>query len=116
MKRIIFAVSLALSSVASAFACSTDFTINLETFGAGVSVELRRGAPGSSKLIKTQQSSGGTVYFSGLCAGSYFLAIGDSEQVNVTPVRQFEDYMQYTSSIRMQKGSGNVTKKSRSAL
>ena len=114
-KNLIFGAVL-LAHSAFALACSTEFTINLETFGEGVTVELRKGAPGNSKIIKTQRSSGGKVYFGSLCPGSYFLAIGNAETVSVTPVRQFEDYASYTSNIRMQRGSGNVSKKSRSTL
>jgi len=113
--RLIFGAALFAYSAVT-FACSTEFTINLETFGEGVTVELRKGTPGNSKVIKTQRSSGGTVYFGSLCPGSYFLAIGNAETVSVTPVRQFEDYARYTSTIRMQRASGDVSKKSRSAF
>ena len=115
IKRLFFGAVLMANS-AFALACSIDFTITLDTFGEGVTVELRNGVPGNSKVVKTQRSSGGTVYFGGLCSGSYFLAIGNSDTVNVTPVRQFEDFASYTSSIKMQRGSGNVSKKSRSSL
>lgn len=115
MKKSFFlAVLFAYSGVT--LACNTDFTIKLETFGEGVTVELRAGTPGNSRVVKTQQSSGGTVYFGKLCPGPYFLAIGNSETVNVTPVRQFEDFASYRSTITMQRGSGNVSKKSRSSL
>lgn len=116
MKNSAIIGAILLTHSALSFACSTEFTINLETFGEGVTVELRKGVPGNSRVLKTQRSNGGTVYFNGLCPGSYFLAIGNSETVNVTPVRQFEDLASYTSNIRMQRGSGNVAKKSRSSL
>lgn len=96
--------------------CTTNFSISLETFGEGVTVELRSGTPGSSKLVDVAQSSGGIVRFGGLCAGSYFLAIGNSDSVNVTPVRNFENGMEYSSSIRMQRGSGNVSTRRRNDL
>ena len=112
----LLAAALALSYVGNTIACSTDFTINLETFGEGVTVELRKGVPGTSMVLQSQRSNGGIVLFSGLCPGSYFLAIGNDESVSVTPVRQFEDHSNYTSTLRMIKGSGNVSKKSRKTL
>ena len=96
--------------------CNTTYSVALETFGEGVTVELRFGSPGSSAVIQTAQSSGGNVLFDGLCAGTYFLAIGNNDSVSVTPVRNFESNMQYRSSIRTQRGSGNVTSKRRNEL
>jgi hypothetical protein len=116
MNKFVALSVVAMMFCGSAIACSIDFTINLETFGEGVTVELRTGTPGNSRIVKTQRSTGGTVFFGGLCPGSYFLAIGNGESVSVTPVRQFEDYGRYTSTLRMQRGSGNVSKKSRNAL
>jgi len=97
-------------------ACETSYTITLQTFGEGVRVELRNGSPGSSKLLNSSFSRGGQVAFYQLCPGSYFLAIGNDESVSVTPVRYFEDYAQYSSAITIQKGSGNVSKRSRNSL
>ena len=97
-------------------ACSASLTVQFETFGEGVTIELRQGVPGKSKVFDTQRSSGGTVYFAKLCAGSYFMAIGNEDTVSVTPVRQFEENGQYRSRIVVQRGSGNVTRKSRNAL
>jgi uncharacterized protein len=104
--------------VNSAFAgsCSTSLTVVLETFGEGVTIELRQGIPGNSKVVDNQKSSGGTVYFRALCQGSYFMAIGNEDAVDVTPVRQFEDNRQYQSRIVVQRGSGNVMRKSRRTL
>jgi len=116
MKKFFALGVIAMIFCGCAIACSIDFTINLETFGEGVTVELRTGAPGNSRIVKTQRSNGGTVFFGGLCPGPYFLAIGNGETVNVTPVRQFEDNGRYESTLRMQRGSGNVSKKSRNAL
>lgn len=96
--------------------CTTSYDILLETFGEGVTVELRSGFPGNSHVIAANQSFGGNVHFSGLCAGSYFLAIGNSDSVSVTPVRHFENEMEYRSTIRMQRGSGNVSSKRRADL
>lgn len=96
--------------------CDTTFTVTLQTFGEGVQVELRKGQPGTSKVAKSTYSSGGSVYFSDLCAGSYFLAIGNEDKVSVTPVRHFESGYDYSSSITIQRGVGNVSKKSRASL
>jgi hypothetical protein len=99
-----------------AFACSVEYTVHLETFGEGVLVELRSGRPGNSRVVRTTRSNGGTVYFSPLCAGNYFLAIGNDDSVSVTPTRFFEDDASYTSRITIRKGSGNVERKSRKSL
>jgi ankyrin repeat protein len=94
--------------------CSTSLTVELETFGEGVTIELRRGIPGTSTMISRQQSSGGRVYFNKLCSGSYFMAIGNEDDVDVTPVRQFNDNAQYQSRIVVQRG--NISRKSRKTL
>jgi tetratricopeptide (TPR) repeat protein len=96
--------------------CNITFDIALETFGEGVTVELRFGYPGNSSVISTTQSWGGSVSFDSLCPGSYFLAIGSSESVSVTPVRDFVTHTAYRSTIRMHRGSGNVSSKRRSEL
>lgn len=98
------------------YACSIEFVINLQTLGQNVTVELRNGAPGASKVVEVKRSSGGRVDFKNLCAGSYFLAIGDNESVNVTPVRQFRNGGSYESNITVQRGSGNVSTKKRNSL
>lgn len=96
--------------------CDATFTVTLQTFGEGVQVELRKGQPGTSRVTKSTYSSGGAVYFSDLCAGNYFLAIGNEDQVSVTPVRSFESGYEYSSSITIRRGVGNVSKKSRESL
>jgi hypothetical protein len=110
------ALSALLMAANAAYACNIDFSITLQTFGEGVLVELRSGAPGRSRVVSSTRSSGGNVYFSSLCPGSYFLAIGNDESVSVTPVRNFEENMSYTSRITMQRGSGNVGRQSRKSL
>lgn len=90
--------------------------MQLETFGEGVTIELRQGVPGNSKIINSQRSHGGTVSFTNFCAGSYFMAIGNEDDVSVTPVRQFENNEQYRSSIRVTRSNGNVTQRSRGSL
>jgi len=96
--------------------CNISYEVSLQTFGEGVSVELRMGTPGSSRMIKTSYSSGGTVRFSSLCPGSYFLAIGNGESVSVTPIRLFDTGVDYTSTLTMQRGAGNVSSRRKSEL
>jgi hypothetical protein len=85
MKEAIVLVA-ALMLAPNSSACSTTYNITLETFGEGVTVELRFGAPGKSKALGTRRSSGGRVDFDKLCAGDYFVAIGNGDRVSVTPV------------------------------
>jgi hypothetical protein len=123
------AMALALTSALGAFAvapssaraCTTTYTVNLQNQTAGsttngVLVELRQGVPGHSTIVTTQRSSGGSAYFTNLCAGTYFLAIGDGDNVQVTPSHQFADNYTYTSTITLITGPGNVTNKSRKSL
>jgi hypothetical protein len=100
----------------SATACNTEYNITLQTFGEGVLVELRSGSPGQSKVVQSSRSNGGAVHFGKLCPGNYFLAIGNDDSVNVTQTRYFEANAVYTGSIVMQRGSGNITHKSRKSL
>lgn len=96
--------------------CDIDYSVNLKTLGQSVIVELRNGVPGKSQVVSTKRSSGGAVNFDALCAGKYFLAIGDDESVDVTPVRTFEEGHGYSSEIVTQRRHGNVSKKKRSSL
>ena len=96
--------------------CGIKFTIDLQTFGENVSVELRSGLPGSSRVVNTQWSQGGSVNFIGLCPGNYFVAIGNDDYVSVTPIRQFVSGTDYSSRLTMQRGSGNVSKQNRKNL
>ncbi|CDS49852.1 hypothetical protein [Polaromonas sp. CG9_12] len=100
----------------SASTCNIDYDIELQTFGEHVSVELRSGAPGASRVVKTQSSQGGRVSFSSLCPASYFVAIGNDDYVSVTPVRQFASDHRYTSQLILQRGASNVAKQSRKTL
>lgn len=102
--------------VSPALACSSSLPVDLETFGNGVSIELRRGAPGRSTVVQTRASSGGAVHFPGLCGGSYFMAIGGGETVNVTPVRQFGDADTRRSRLRVVPSSGNARGAHRKSL
>lgn len=101
---------------AASYACDAEYSVKLQTLGQNVIVELRTGVPGSSRVVETKRSNGGSVDFSNLCPGGYFLAIGDNENVNVTPVRQFQNGVTYQSKITLKHGAGNVSKKNRSSL
>jgi hypothetical protein len=98
------------------FACDINFNVELQTFGEHVMVELRSGSPGKSRPVASRKSQGGQVSFNNLCAGSYFLAIGNDDYVSVTPVKQFQHDHDYSSRITLQRGSGNVSKQSRKSL
>jgi hypothetical protein len=100
----------------NAWECNIGYSVSLQTFGEGVSVELRQGTPGNSRPISTSYSSGGTVRFSSLCPGNYFLAIGNGESVSVTPVRSFDTGIDYSSTLTMQRGTGNVTSRRKGDL
>jgi hypothetical protein len=116
VEKLAASLLLAFATFSANAACNIDYRVNLETFGERVNVELRKGTPGKSKLIKSTYSSGGAVFFGTLCPGSYFVAIGNDDSVSVTPPREFEDNMTYQSTLRMQRGSGNVTNRSRGSL
>ncbi len=116
MFRFLLLASWLLVCTTRAFACEIEYTVNLETSGERVRIELRTGSPGRSRVVATKVSSGGQVYFPALCAGSYFTAIGNDESVSVTPVRYFEDQHSYTSRITLQRGTGNVQRMKRGAL
>jgi hypothetical protein len=105
-----------LISAGSAIACNSEYNITLETFGEGVLVELRSGSPGASSVVRSTKSSGGIVRFSNLCPGNHFLAIGNGDNVSVTQTRYFENDAIYSGRITMQRGSGNVSTKSRKSL
>ncbi len=116
IKKLATSLLLAFATFSANAICNIDYKVNLETFGEKVNVELRNGTPGNSRLIKSAISTGGTVAFSSLCSGSYFVAIGDGDSVSVTPTREFVENRSYQSTLRMQQGSGNVSKRSRSSL
>ncbi len=97
-------------------ACDIEFKVELQTFGENVTVELRSGSPGKSRPVKSQRSQGGQVGFYSLCPGNYFLAIGNDDNVSVTPVQNFVEDFSYSSRITIQRGSGNVSKRSRKNL
>ena len=116
MTKFLTAILVFLTFSTSAIACNTEYNITLKTLGSEVLVELRSGSPGSSRIVQSKRSNGGYVSFTGICPGSYFLAIGNDESVSVTQSRFYESDAVYTSQIVMQKGSGNVSHKSRKSL
>jgi hypothetical protein len=116
MIKYVISTFLLLVMAANASACNTQYNITLQTFGEGVLVELRSGSPGNSRVVQSRRSNGGSVNFGNLCPGNYFLAIGNDDSVSVTQTRYFESDAVYTGSIVMQRGSGNVSHKSRKSL
>jgi len=116
MNKFFISALLFLGFSGNALACNTEYNITLQTFGEGVLVELRSGSPGNSRVVQSKKSNGGSVNFKNLCAGNYFLAIGNSDSVSVTQTRYFEADAIYTDSIVIQRGSGNVSNKSRKSL
>ena len=116
MNKYLISTLLLLGMAGSAVACNTEYNITLQTFGEGVLVELRSGSPGTSRVVHSRRSNGGAVNFINLCPGNYFLAIGNGDSVSVTQTRFFEADAIYTGSIVMQRGSGNVSNKSRKNL
>jgi peptidoglycan hydrolase-like protein with peptidoglycan-binding domain len=106
--------------------CAASYTINVtvelsSTITRGqnrVMVELRQGAPGTSRVFDTKYFEGqtGTVSFSKMCAGSYFIAIGNGDSVAVGPVRQFSESQSVHTRVVVTPSSGNVGTRSRSGL
>ena len=105
-----------LASPRAHAACATVLQVKLLAIGDDVTIELRRGTPGNSRVVATQKANRGAATFRRLCAGKYFMAIGNDEDVEVTPVHDFQDYHQYQSTIRMQQGAGNIARRPRKAL
>jgi hypothetical protein len=116
MNKYLISAMLFLGMAGNAWACNIEYNITLQTFGEGVLVELRSGSPGTSRVVHSRRSNGGAVNFVNLCPGNYFLAIGNGDSVSVTQARFFEADAIYTGSIVMQRGSGNVSNKSRKSL
>lgn len=83
-----------------------------------IRIELRRGAVGNSEVVDTQQFAGhtGTVDFSNLCTGSYFIDIGNGSTVAVGPAHVIRDHERIHSTIRVTLSNGNVGTMSRSQL
>jgi len=75
-----------------------------------VLVELRQGIVGSSKVFDSKHLVGhsGTVNFSNMCAGTYFIAIGNGSTVAVGPVRYFTDSQYIHTNVRVTSSQGNI--------
>lgn len=114
MRLPIFIASLLFSF--QTLACDITYTVNVNTYGSKVLVELRSGMPGQSTVIKSQSTRGGKVEFKELCPGQIFFAVGDDESVDVTPPEFIESNNDYRGEPRWVKTSSNVKKKKRSAL
>jgi hypothetical protein len=112
-------VPLATNAVACSTILTVNLTVQLETdVKEDVLIELRQGVVGHSKVVNKQKFHGstGTVVFTNLCAGSYFMDIGNGAQVAVTPVHQFGDNERRQSTIKVTLSKGNVEQKSRNEL
>lgn len=106
--------------------CGASYTIDLTvelnsemTQGKNdLMIELRRGAVGNSTVADTKRFSGrtGIVAFTGMCVGSYFVAIGNGDKVAVGPVRQFNDAQRIHTRVTVSYSSGNVGTRSRSGI
>jgi hypothetical protein len=106
--------------------CSSSYAINLTVDLSpeltnrddNLLIELRRGVVGNSKIVDTKHFVGhnGTVTFSDICGGSYFIDIGNGSKVAVGPVHVFEDNQHIHSTIRVTYSNGNVGTMSRRGL
>jgi hypothetical protein len=106
--------------------CTASYSINL-TVELGeqltkrednILIELRQGAVGTSKVVDQKQFSGhtGTVNFLNMCAGSYFIAIGNGSTVAIGPVHIFIDKQHIQSTIRVIQSHGNIGTMNRDRL
>jgi hypothetical protein len=114
------------NSVLAAGNCSASYSINL-TVELGpeltnrddnILVELRLGSVGNSKVVDSKHFVGhnGTVVFSGMCAGSYFIDIGNGSKVAVGPVHVFAASQRIHTTVQVSYSAGNVGTMSRSGL
>ena len=127
---IIFAIAaictITSHSSGSLAGCSALYTINLTvelgsdlTNGKdNVLVELRQGAPGTSKVLNKKEFAGrsATVVFSGLCAGPYFIDVGNRDKVAVGPVHDIRGGQQLNTTVRVTSSMGNIGVRSRNGL
>jgi hypothetical protein len=119
---LLFAPQAAMAQSRCAASYTIDVTVelssNITQGGNRVMVELRQGAPGASKVFDTQYFEGktGTVSFAKMCAGSYFIAIGNGDSVAIGPGRQFSENQSVHTRVRVTPSSGNVSTKSRRSL
>ena len=114
------------SPASAAGNCSSSYTINLTVqlspeltnSDSNVLVELRQGSVGNSKVVNTKHFIGlnGTVAFADMCAGSYFIDIGNGSKVAVGPVHSFGPNQHIHTTVRVSYSQGNVGTMSRGAL
>lgn len=114
------------SPTAIAAYCSASYTISLTVelnpqltdSQKDVLIELRRGAVGNSKVVSTKRFVGhrGTVAFSRLCAGSYFIDIGNGSTVAVGPIHVLRNNEHIHSTIQVSFTEGNIGTMNRSNL
>jgi hypothetical protein len=81
-------------------------------------VELRQGVVGQSKIADIKHFAGhnGSVVFLNICAGSYFIDIGNGSKVAVGPVHVFGDDQHIQTTVRVTYSNGNVGTMNRSGL
>jgi hypothetical protein len=106
--------------------CSASYTINLTvdlnpelTNGKdNVLIELRQGAVGHSQVIDKKEFVGrsGTVVFASLCAGTYFIDIGNGERVAVGPIHPLRENQHLDTTVRVSFSEGNISTMSRGGL
>jgi hypothetical protein len=106
--------------------CSASYTINLTVELSpeltnnknNLLIELRQGSVGHSKVINKKEFVGhsGIVVFSRLCAGPYFIDIGNGEQVAVGPTHLLRDNQYLDTTVQVSFSQGNINTMSRSGL
>ena len=111
---------------AKAAHCLGSYTINLTVelsseltnSHRNISIELREGVVRNSIVVDTKQFVGhsGTVVFSGLCTGSYFIDIGNGSTVAVGPVHVLRNSEHIHSTIQVTLSQGNIGTMNRSQL
>jgi hypothetical protein len=106
--------------------CSASYTINLTVDlspeltnnKTDLLIELRQGSVGHSKVIAKKEFVGhsGTVTFPHLCADSYFIDIGNGDEVAVGPIHSIHHSENLNTTVEVSLSQGNVGTMSRSGL
>ena len=96
--------------------CGIKYEVTLETYGESVKVELRAGEIGNSFPLVIKEAAGGKLFYSELCEGKYFIAIGNDKDVSTTPIKEFSNGVSYTSTVTLTKGVGNMGSSRREKL
>lgn len=107
------------NSATSASVCAGRVVVNLTVVLSGeisegkkdLLIELRQGVVGHSTVVGAEHFHGstGTVAFNGVCAGSYFMDIGNGKTVAVTPVHSFSGFGTSEHNITVSFTTGNVS-------